>query len=94
MSLNIICAHGRAAMRAEADAPRWQRRVWLGSAQYGGVVMMGDGVVDFKGGTINSTKAMVRIAHDAWPSAVFCVISSWCRGQGSCRMRICLECCM
>ncbi len=60
----------------------------------GGVVFMFDGEVTFKGGSITNTKATMRIAHDAWPSAVFCLVSSWCRRHGSCRMRICLECCM
>jgi hypothetical protein len=39
--------------------------VLLGCAQGGGVVSMGDGLVEFKGGSITNTKATVRIAHDA-----------------------------
>jgi hypothetical protein len=44
---------------------RRRRRVWLGCAQDGGVVSMGDGVVTFKGGTITNTAATVSTGHDA-----------------------------
>ena len=37
----------------------------LGCAQDGGVVLMYDGEVTFKGGTITNTKATVRTGHDA-----------------------------
>ena len=48
--------------------------MWLGCAQYGGVVSMRDGAVAFKGGTITNTKATaVRTGHDArWHSCTGC----------------------
>ena len=46
--------------RCGGGVGRRRRRVWLGCAQYGGVVSMGDGEVTFKGGTITNTKATVR----------------------------------
>jgi hypothetical protein len=43
---------------------RRRREIWLGCAQNGGVVWMGDGVVTFKGGTITNTTTAVSTGHD------------------------------